>query len=101
MKHFYPVIEFAEANLSMVRENPDEALIAFTRGEERAAEIGAHPWMWQNQAGAAQALDALGRADDASAKRKEAESSIAQIASNFEDPELKKLFLDHATSTLA
>ena len=101
MKHFYPVVEFAEANLMMVQKDLDGALGGFARGEELASEIGAHPWVWQNQAGAARALDALGRSEDAAAKRREAEQSIEQIGSHFEDEELKKHFLEHATSTLA
>ncbi len=101
MRHFYPVIEFAEANLLMVQENLGGALDAFLLGEKLASEMGAQPWVWQNQAGAARALDALGRSEDASVKRKEAEQSIEQIGGHFEDEELREHFLEHAISTLA
>ena len=101
MKHFYPMIEWADGKVKLATEKPEEALTRFTAGAAIASEIGAEPWEWQNLAGAAKSLEALGRTQEAEQKLVEARASIDSIGAYFSDEELKRLFTENAIGSLA
>jgi len=101
MKHFYPMIEWADGGVNLATEKPEEALVRFNAGAVVAREIGAEPWVWQNLGGAAKSLVALGRTQEAEQKKSEARVSIDSIGAHFSDDELKKLFVDNAVGSLA
>ena len=100
MKHFYPFIAFAEAQVSAASGDVEGALERFAHSEELALEMGMRPLVWQAQAGAAQALSASGRGDEAQEKLRQARAVIDEIAAQFEDDELRSKYLESATSKL-
>jgi tetratricopeptide (TPR) repeat protein len=96
MRHVYPLVALTEGRVSASRQRHDEALRAFHRAESLAKELGMRPTVWQAQAGAARALEALGRASEAEAKRSEARLLIDEIAALFQDVQLRSLYLEGA-----
>ena len=100
MQHFYPLVSFAEGQVSAGRGDPESALQSFSRGEELALQIGMRPLVWQARAAAAGVLEALDRPDDAAAKRDAARDMINEIAGLFQDSSLRDLYLESATKKL-
>jgi class 3 adenylate cyclase/tetratricopeptide (TPR) repeat protein len=97
MKHQFPEIALAQARIYAARGDHARALEQFNRAEQLALELKMRPIVWQARAGAAQALDALDRKDEANTKRREAKAMIDEIAELFRDENLRKLFLENAT----
>jgi hypothetical protein len=58
------------------------------------------PALWQAQSGAAHALDAMGRHDEATKKRTQATDTIGSISALFKDQALCSLFTDAALKRL-
>jgi hypothetical protein len=54
------------------------------------------PLAWQARAGAARSLVALGRADEAERKQREARAMIDEIAGLFEDEAMRAMFVAQA-----
>ena len=93
MRHFYPLVAFAEAKISAALGDMGSALERFTQAEEEALKMRMRPIAWQAQAGTARLLAALGRPGEAEAKREQARSVIEEIAASFDDAELRALFV--------
>ena len=100
MRHLYPLLSLAEANLNLARENAAGALDSFNRAEQLALEMDMKPWAWQARGGAAQVLAGLGRQDEANAKRSEALATINEIANQFRDDQLGALYPADAAKKL-
>ena len=100
MKQFYPLVEFAEAQVSAARGDMERALEGFATAEQLALEMGMRPLVWQARADAAQVLSASDRASDAEAKRAEARAMIDEIAGLFQDDDLRTKYVNGATSRL-
>ena len=94
MKHFYPLLSFADANLSVARDDQTRALELFTRAETLAVDMGMRGFAWQASAGAAGVLAALGRSEEASAKREFAIAMVKDIAESFQDQSLRSMYLE-------
>ena len=101
MKHFYPLLAFAEAQVSLARGEPQSALEEFLRAEELALEMQMRPLVWQARSGAAQALSAVGRTSEAQAKRDQARAMIDEIAGLFEDEKLRSIYVNSATGKIS
>ena len=101
MQHFYPLVSFAEGQISAGRGDLESALRNLSRGEEQAMEMGMRPLALQNRAAMVGVLDGLGRSDEAAAKRTQARAMIDEIAGLFQDEELRALYLESATKKLA
>ena len=101
MRNWYPLVAYAEGQVSTARGDAEGALAAFGRGEEQALQMGMRPFIWQNRAAAASALEALGRPVEASAKRDAARAVIDEIADLFEDETLRGLYLESAAKKQA
>jgi tetratricopeptide (TPR) repeat protein len=101
MKHLYPVVAFTDAQVSTARGDPERGLEHFAHAEALALEMTMRPLVWQARAGAAGVLSALGRADEAEAKRREARAMIDEIAGLFEDDTMRALFVESAVRKAA
>lgn len=95
MKNFYPLLAMADAWLNLARGEREQALADFTRAEELATPMNMRPLLWQARAGAAQVLAALGRHDEAEAKRREARAMVEEIANLFSDETLRAQFVEN------
>ena len=100
MQHFYPLVFFAEGQVSAGRGDPESVLQRFGRGEELALQAGMRPLVWQARAAAAGVLETLARPDDAAEKRDAAQAMIDEIAGLFQDESLRDLYLESATAKL-
>jgi hypothetical protein len=96
MKQVLPLIDLAEGDAQAALGQPAAALEAFERAEAQAAAMGMRPMTWKAQAGAARALDALKRPDEAGAKRQRAQVMVEEIAGLFEDADLRQQFTEEA-----
>jgi tetratricopeptide (TPR) repeat protein len=97
MRWLYPLVALTEASVSAARGESDRALEHFARAEELALQMQMRPIVWQARAGAAQALDTLGRSGEADAERRAARSLIAEIADLFQDQGLRASFMESAS----
>lgn len=100
MRHLYPLMSLASAQVSLATGDTTQALESFNRAEELASEMTMRPWTWKAQAGAAQVLAGLGRQEESAAKRSSALATLNEMARLFEDPKLSAMFLEDATKTL-
>ena len=95
MQNIYPLISFADANISAAGGNADEALKHFEVGEELALKAQMRPLVWQLRLGAAGALSSLGREEESDSKRREARNMVDEIADLFQDGNLRRLYLEN------
>ena len=100
MRHFYPLMSLAQAQVSVGQGDPSRALEEFSRGESLALEMGMRPLAWQARAGAAQVLSNLGREGEAADKRSGALELIHEIGGLFEDQSLRSMYLEDAVKKL-
>ena len=100
MKHFYPLIALAEAQVTAAGGDSNLALEHLARGEQLALEMRMRPMVLQARVGAAQILAASGRSDEGEAKRAEAQAMIEEIGGLFEDQKLRDSYLGSATMKL-
>ncbi|MEE8517946.1 MAG: hypothetical protein V3S98_02340, partial [Dehalococcoidia bacterium] len=100
MKHYMPFIEMIDGVLAGHAQQPDKALEYLVRSEELASKLGMLPVVWQARAGMASTLMTLGRDAEAETKRSEARSVIDEIASGFEDAELRDAYVGSARGQL-
>ena len=100
MRHFYPLIALAAAQIGAVRGETESAVEKFNQAEQLALEMCMRPIVWQARAGAAQALAASGRSGEADAKRHQARAMIDEIAGLFQDDELRNQYVESTTGKL-
>ena len=101
MRHFYPLLEFADAQLKVARGDVEDALASFNRMEQLASEMGMRPLVLQARLGETQLLSASGRASEAETKGGEARAMIDEIAELFQDEDLREQFVKSATGKMA
>jgi tetratricopeptide (TPR) repeat protein len=100
MRHMYPLVYYARGEVSLARADHAGAYGWFSLAEREAAVMDMRPVLWQTQAGAAHALDALGRHDEATTKRTQATDTIGSISALFKDQTLCAFFTDSALRRL-
>ncbi len=96
MAYLEPSLDWADAEISVARGDQAHALELYARAEFRAVEMMMRPIVWQARAGAAQVLAAMGRQDEADAKRQAARAMIDEIAGLFQDEKLRAAFASSA-----
>ncbi len=101
MRNYFPLIGLVDGRISSVGGKSDHALEQFTFAESAAEEMGMRPYVWRAQAGAAKELSATGRATEAEEKRRQAFTTIDEIAEMMADEELRAAFLLSAKSKVA
>ena len=94
MKHFYPLLALAGAQVSIASGEPQRGLESLNRAETLALEMGMKPWAWQAQTGAAGVLTSLGQDAAAAEKRSAALGTVNEIAALFEDQALQSMYLE-------
>jgi len=100
MKHFYPLLSLADAQVHLASGDSRGALASFNQADDLAVELGMRPLAWQSRGGAAKVLSALGREAEASEKRAGALSLIHEIGGLFEDQSLRSMYLEDAIKKL-
>ena len=100
MKHFYPLLSLADAQVRLASGDPGSTLASFNRADDLAVEMGMRPLAWQARAGAAHVLSALGREAEASEKRAGALGLIHEIGGLFEDHSMRSMYLEDAIKKL-
>jgi tetratricopeptide (TPR) repeat protein len=101
MRYFYPLVYLARGSAHLAAGDSERALERFEAAAREATYQKQRPALWQAQAAAADALDALGRQEEASSKREAAHRTIAEIAALFRDPQLCGLFTESARSRVS
>jgi len=101
MRHIYPLIGLAQGQVQAALGQPALALAAYEQVDAQAAAMGMRPFLWQAKAGAAAALDALGRPAQAESKRESARLMIDEIAGMFESDEMRAAYSTAALAALA
>jgi class 3 adenylate cyclase/tetratricopeptide (TPR) repeat protein len=103
MAYLEPFLDWADARVSAATAGSvgrARALELYTRAETRAAAMTMRPLVWQARAGAAHVLAAMGRPDEAEAKRQAARAMIDEIAALFEDETMCDAFVESAMKKL-
>ena len=100
MKHFYPLLALADAQVRLASGDTEGTLASFNRAGDLAVEMGMRPLAWQARAGAAQVLSTLGREAEASEKRSGALGLIHEIGGLIEDQSLGSMYLEDAIKKL-
>ena len=85
----------AAAQLHAAREEHERALGFFDDAETRARAMNLRPILLDARLGAAQSLDAIGRVQDANAKRAQAQAMRSEIADLISDVKLRTAYLAH------
>jgi ATP/maltotriose-dependent transcriptional regulator MalT len=93
MKVLYPLIAFAQAQVSAAKGEMEVALAQFGEAETQAKEMQMRPFIWQSQVGAAQVLATCGRRAEAASKLAEARAVIDEMAALFTDDDLRAAFV--------
>jgi ATP/maltotriose-dependent transcriptional regulator MalT len=101
MQHFYPFIAYADGQVSATRGDDERALTQFARAEELGLPMKLRPLVWRVRSCAADALVRVGRADEAQAKRRQAQAMMDEIAGLFQSEELRQAFLESASYPFA
>ena len=94
MQQHYSDVALLDARVSAARGDAERALDQFARVEELAIEMKMRPMIWQSRAGAAKLLAAMGRPQEADAKRRAALAKVDEIAGLFKDEKLKALYVE-------
>lgn len=98
MKHMYPEIALAAAQLDVALGNLDHALEQYARAETQATAMQMRPAIWRARAGAAHVFAAQGKTAQAEDKDKSARAMIQEIADLFTDQGLREMFTTSAIS---
>ncbi len=98
MRNVYPLIDLTLARIAAAANAWDDALAHFTAAASEAQAMGMRPYLWQAQAGMAQAWATLGHSEEAEVSRAAAAATIAEIAALFKDDDLRARFLAQAQS---
>ena len=101
MKHFYPLIALAEAQVAATGADTARALESLALAEQLALDMRMRPLVLQARLGAVPLLEASGRSDEAEAKKAEARMTMEEIASLFESEDLRKSYLTSTSGKLA
>ena len=100
MREFYPMLALTAGQVSLARGEQERALEQFNRAETLGSRMTMRPLIWQAQAGAAQALAALGQESAAGVKREKARVTMDEIAALFQDQALRDSYLQTTTKKL-
>ena len=100
MKHFYPLVELAEAQVAATGGGGDLALEHLARAEKLALEMGMRALALQARLGAVQLLEDAGESKEAQRRRDEARALVEEIAGMFEDQGLRDAYLETAAKSL-
>ena len=101
MKHLYPLVALAEAQVNLAKGQNERALEDFERCESLALEMQMRPLVLQSRLGAAQILNESGQSDQAAAKQADARAMIEEMAGLFEDDALRRMFIESEESKFA
>ncbi|MBI5304302.1 MAG: AAA family ATPase [Chloroflexi bacterium] len=100
MQHLYPEITLADARVSVARGDIPYALEQFTQATELARAMQMRPARLRAHLGAAHALDALKRVEEANAQRQAARALRDEIAALIRDDTLRAKYVEHASTQM-
>lgn len=93
MKDIMPLVEIAEGHIQEAKGDCEGALAHYTEAEKLSMGMGMRPAVMQARASAAQALDKLGRHEEAHTKLEDARAMAQDIASLFKNESYRETFL--------
>lgn len=93
MRHCMPQIDFADGQVEAARRDDAAALARFDAAALAATDMRMRPILWRARNCAADALLRLGRADEASARRRQAAAAVQDIAELMTDPARRAAYL--------
>jgi tetratricopeptide (TPR) repeat protein len=101
MKFIYPLISVGEGKASAAYGDSDTALKHQRDAEALALEMGLHPTVLQARIAALAVLTACGKTEEADQTRRDAHSTIEEIATLFKSDEYRQMFRESADAKLA
>jgi len=101
MKHMEPLVSLARAQVNVARGEAEQALESLVQTETLAQQMQMRPLVLQARLGAAQVLAAMGQAENQEVKLGEARDMIEEIGGLFQDEDMRRLYVENATSKLA
>jgi Flp pilus assembly protein TadD len=96
-----PLIYLTQGKVLAAQGETEAALAAFDQAEAEARALVLRPTAWEACLGAAEILDAVGRDDEARARRESAREMIQEIGRRFDDSSLRQAYLDNALAEAA
>jgi class 3 adenylate cyclase/tetratricopeptide (TPR) repeat protein len=100
MRHYSPFTNLILGQVLVAGGNCEAGLAALERAEAQARSLEMRPIQWQANQEMGRALDRLGQADRAEAKRKQAKAVAKEIAGLFKDQELRQAYLENVRVNL-
>jgi tetratricopeptide (TPR) repeat protein len=94
------IVTLAQASLSVAQGQQEEALAHLKRMEDAAQEEGLAPYLWQARAQSFEIMNRLGHQGEAEVVRGKALATIDKMGKQFEDENMRKLFLENAMEKL-
>jgi len=101
MKFDYPLVNIVEARVSAAHGDTETALKRYREAIGQALEMKMLPSVLQARLGAAALLASCGQLSEAAELRREAQSTIDQIARLFKSEEYRKMYVESAGEKLA
>jgi hypothetical protein len=100
MRHLYPPLALAMAQVRLASSEPDSALEHLGRAVSLGQVMNLRPLVIQACIAAAKILDQMGRPAEALEKRARARGLVEEIAGLFTDADLRTVYLEHASDML-
>ncbi len=100
MRNAYPPIDICAGKIAASAGDWELALSHFAAAAADAQDMGMRPYLWQARAGAARALAALGRSDEAETSRAAAAATATEMGALFQDRGMAEAFLAHALAQI-
>ncbi len=95
MRHYSPLTNLILGQVLVNDGDCEAGLEALKRAEAEAHSLEMRPILWRAKQAMGQALEGLGQADEAEAKRSEAMAVAEEIAGRFEDAELRQAYVEN------
>jgi len=95
MRDQYPLVELTEGQVKALRGEMQQSLQHFTRAEEQALAMEMRPTVRKVRLEAAKVLSKMGLETEAETKLRAAREVLEEMASFFQNEELRALFLEN------
>ncbi len=100
MKYLYPLVNIAEASVSIARDETERALENLDHAEEVALGMQMRPAVIEARSVSAHLLATAGRTAEAEAKLQGARRMVDEIVGLFDDETLRDLYIQSAASSV-
>jgi tetratricopeptide (TPR) repeat protein len=94
LRQHYPLTALTQGKVQLEMGEHEAALEALSTAKKEAVQMGMRTILWQAHAAAGAALEGLDRTRQAEEERLTADKILSDIADQFEDSDLKTMFLN-------